>query len=257
MFKIDYNSYRALSAYNRRVRFLVFHYTALDFAGSVRALSGKSVVSAHYLIPDPTDASYAAAGYDEVRIFNLVDEGERAWHAGVSSWAGRTNLNDSSIGIEIVNRASDTGGQWHFPPFEPRQMAAVKQIALNILQRYPDIDATHVIGHSDIAPGRKSDPGPAFPWHDLHQAGIGAWYDENDKQRFAQAFERNGIPSTAELIAGLGRYGYDTAAATSTSGLAHLVRAFQLHFRPAKLDGVVDVETAAVLYALLARYRAS
>ncbi len=139
MYQIDYNSYRSVKGYSRRVRFLVMHYTAVDFATSARLLSGDGGASAHYLVPDPTDQTYIDAGFNDLRIFNLVDESERAWHAGVSSWAGRSNLNDTAIGIEIVNLASDETGEFVFPPFNEEQIAAVKQLALNIVQRYPDM----------------------------------------------------------------------------------------------------------------------
>lgn len=181
MYKIDYNSYRSVASFGHRVRFLVLHYTAQNFADSVKSLTGKSV-SAHYLVPDPTEATYQVAGFSGVRIFNLVDENERAWHAGTSQWGTRSNINDTSIGIEIVNLASGDGENITFPPFNPQQIEAVTQLAQNILQRYPDISPVNVVAHSDIAPGRKSDPGPQFPWQQLYQAGVGAWYDEATKQ---------------------------------------------------------------------------
>lgn len=159
MLTIDYNSYRTTTPYGKRVRFLVLHYTALDFAASVKALT-TGAASAHYLIPAPHDPSYKAAGFKGQRIFNLVAEEDRAWHAGVSGWARRDNLNDTSIGIEIVNLARDDDGVFTFPDYERSQINALKQLAKNILQRYPDMTPKNVVGHSDIAVGRKSDPGP-------------------------------------------------------------------------------------------------
>lgn len=158
MYLIDYNSYRSVKGFSRRVRFLVMHYTAIDFKASVTALTGSSV-STHYLIPDPSEKTYIDAGFKDMRIFNLVDENERAWHAGVSSWSGRSNLNDTAIGIETVNLATENNNIFIFPPYNPEQIEAIKALATNILQRYPDITPTNVVGHSDIAPGRKSDPG--------------------------------------------------------------------------------------------------
>lgn len=117
MLTIDYNSYRTTTPYGKRVRFLVLHYTALDFAASVKALT-TGAASAHYLIPAPHDPSYKAAGFKGQRIFNLVAEEDRAWHAGVSGWARRDNLNDTSIGIEIVNLARDDDGVFTFPDYE-------------------------------------------------------------------------------------------------------------------------------------------
>lgn len=255
MFSIDYNSYRSVAGFGHRVRFLVLHYTAQNFADSVQSLTGKSV-SAHYLVPDPEDQTYQAAGFSGVRIFNLVDEDERAWHAGVSKWGSRNNLNDTAIGIEIVNLASGEGEDITFPPFNPQQIAAVTQLAQNILQRYPDITPINVVAHSDIAPGRKSDPGPQFPWRQLHQAGVGAWYDEAVKQHHQREYHCQGIPTQRELLALFAKYGYDTSAATNAEGYRQLVRAFQLHFRPQQYGGVMDVETAAILRALVDKYAA-
>lgn len=254
MYHIDYNHYRSVKGFNRRVRFLVMHYTALNFAGSVAALSGDGGVSAHYLVPDPADQSYIDAGFGDMRIFNLVDENERAWHAGVSTWGNRTNLNDTAIGIEIVNPASDDGhGNFTFPPYNAVQIDAVRELALNILQRYPDITATNIIGHSDISVGRKSDPGPEFPWKALYMAGIGAWYDHCTKLEYQCLFARQ-LPAENEIMARLKRYGYDTSNIVTAADYQNLIRAFQLHFRPQDYNGVVDAETAAILYALIDRY---
>lgn len=244
---IDYSTYRAKS-FNSRVRFLVMHYTAADFKTSVDLLT-HGAASAHYLVPDPSDPSYREAGNKDVKIFNLVDEKERAWHAGESSWRGRNNLNDSSIGIEIVNQATDDGkGHFTFPPFNPQQISAVKELAANIIQRYPDISPNNVVGHSDIAPGRKSDPGAAFPWQQFSEAGVGAWYDESIKAKYMTQFSQK-MPSTNDIISKLKTYGYDVAGVTQD-----LVRAFQLHFRPTNYSGEIDTETAAILYALVDKY---
>ncbi|HEY0286867.1 MAG TPA: N-acetylmuramoyl-L-alanine amidase [Pseudomonas sp.] len=251
MYRIDYNSFRSAKSFDRRVRFLVMHYTAIDFKASVAALT--SSVSSHYLVPDPTEKTYIEAGFKDMRIFNLVDENERAWHAGVSQWAGRSNLNDTSIGIEIVNLATDNNGDFTFPPYNPTQIDAVKELAANILQRYPSIKPTHVVGHSDIALGRKSDPGAVFPWQELYAAGIGAWYDYCTKQNYVKQF-CNALPAKTDIIAKLKQYGYDTSGAGTESGYNTLLRAFQLHFRQQQYDGVLDAETAAILYALVDKY---
>ncbi|EJF81161.1 N-acetylmuramoyl-L-alanine amidase [Bartonella doshiae] len=310
MYQIDYNSYRSVKSFNRRVRFLVMHYTALDFKASIMALTGEKV-SAHYLVPDPSEQTYIEAGFKDMRIFNLVDENERAWHAGVSSWAGRSNLNDTSIGIEIVNLASghfdcieqtyveaalkdvsvlnpvnkdesvvqadigswteersacgttpqletanfvtDNNKGFAFPPYNPTQIDALKSLALNILQRYPDIMPTDVVGHSDIALGRKSDPGAAFPWKELYMAGIGAWYDDELKAHYQEQFCKS-FPTKEDILAKLNCYGYDISAAYTEGGYKDLIRAFQLHFRQEKYDGILDIETAAIIYALIDKY---
>ncbi len=173
-----------------------------------------------------------------------------------ASGGTRSNINDTSIGIEIVNLASGDGENITFPPFNPQQIEAVTQLAQNILQRYPDISPVNVVAHSDIAPGRKSDPGPQFPWQQLYQAGVGAWYDEATKQQRQQEYCRQGLPAQAELLKLFAQYGYDTSAANTAEGYRQLVRAFQLHFRQQKYDGVMDVETAAVLRALVDKYAA-
>lgn len=266
MYRIDYNSYRSVKSFNRRVRFLVMHYTSLDFKASVMALTGEKV-SAHYLVFDPSERTYCEAGFKDMRIFNLVDENECAWHAGVSSWAGHSHFNDASIGIEIVNLATGHSAapeetfdlvdyrseEVGFPPYNPIQIDAVKELALNILQRYPDIMPTDVVGHSDIAIGRKSDPGAAFPWKELYRAGIGAWYDDELKSHYQEQFSK-GFPSREEVLTKLKCYGYDISAAGTEIGYKNLVRAFQLHFRQENYDGILDVETAAILYALVDKY---
>lgn len=253
MYKIDYNSYRAIASFNRRVRFLIFHYTAQNFEESINSLTGPHV-SAHYLIPDETDKGYISAGFNDMRIFNLVDESERAWHAGISHWAGRNNLNDSSIGIEIVNLAKEDKQGVVFTPFSQKQIEAVKQLSLNILQRYPDISPPHILGHSDIAVGRKSDPGAMFPWQTLYQAGIGAWYDNDIKSYYLKQFKHTGLPDKQFILEKLQRYGYDTYLANDKIRFNQLIRAFQLHFRPQNYSGVVDSETIAILYALVDKY---
>ncbi|NWD68462.1 N-acetylmuramoyl-L-alanine amidase [Pseudomonas gingeri] len=250
---ISYNTYRSTRSFNDRVRFLVLHYTAANFASSLAALTGPNV-SSHYLVPDVTDLSYLRAGFNEQEVFNLVDEQKRAWHAGISAWGGRTQLNDTAIGIEIVNQAVDNAGQFYFPPYEPRQIEALKQLSLNILARYPEITPTQVVGHSDIAWNRKSDPGAAFPWHDLYLSGIGAWFDQATRDLYQQQYLRDGLPTRTTILASFKKYGYEVKGAETEAGFKQLVRAFQLHFRPSNYDGVLDGETAANLKALVAKY---
>ncbi|ANI29250.1 N-acetylmuramoyl-L-alanine amidase [Yersinia entomophaga] len=252
LINIDYNSFRAVKGFDKRVRYLILHYTVVDFTGSITALTGP-LVSSHYLIPDPMDPSYIAAGFDELRIFNLVDENDRAWHAGESRWHQRTNLNDSSIGIEIVNQASDNNGNFTFPPYNDEQIEAVKDLALNILQRYPDISPTHVLAHSDISLGRKSDPGAAFPWFELYMCGVGAWYDDETKNEYLCQYNHS-MPDKDEILKLFNIYGYDTSSADTNIGYEILIRAFQLHFRPECYDGKMDEETLAVLSALVKKY---
>jgi len=250
---IIYNKYRSIKGFNGRIRFLTFHYTAANFSSSISTLTGPNV-SAHYLVPDITDQTYLDAGFTEQEIFNLVDENNRAWHAGVSSWANRSQLNDTSIGIEIVNLATFKDGVFAFPPYHPAQITAIEGLARNILKRYPDITPTRVLGHSDIAPGRKSDPGPQFPWHALYLKGIGAWYDEATRNTFLERYTETAIPARSELLKLFKTYGYDVSGAGTEQGFTQLVRAFQLHFRPENYDGIMDAQTAANLAALVSKY---
>ncbi len=250
---IDSTTYHSRLGFDSRVRFLVMHYTACDFAASIQTLTGPNV-SAHYLVPDLEDPTYRNAGFSEMRGFNLVEESERAWHAGVSAWRGRNNLNDSSIGIEIVNQAHEgADGLPVFPSYSRAQIDAMKAIALDILQRYPSIEPRNVVGHSDIAPLRKIDPGPMFPWQELYRAGIGAWYEQATKNRYVQEYTMAGV-DPRECLNLFARFGYDVSVATDADSKCKLVRAFQLHFRPSNYDGVLDVETAAILAALTERY---
>ncbi|WP_145514498.1 N-acetylmuramoyl-L-alanine amidase [Yersinia massiliensis] len=253
MYVIDYNDFCSVKSFNSCVRFLVLHYTATNFERSRKSLTDDNVII-HYLVPDISDESYIQAGFKSMRIFNLVDEHEPVSTVGVNSWAKCTNINDMSIGIKIVNLATDKDGIWHFPPYPDVQIATVKQLAANIIQRHPDISPTNVVAHSDIAPTRMSDPGPEFPWLALHEVGIGAWYDMDTKVRFSKEFTEKGIPTKAELISHFSTYGYDATIASTDSGYQYLVRAFQLHFRANNFDGNVDIETAAILYALVEKY---
>ena len=159
------------------VRQLILHYTAAPFGASLRALT-QDGVSAHYLVPDPDEPSYRAAGYDELRAFRLVDEGKRAWHAGVSHWGAQDNLNSRAIGIELVNLARDDAGVFTFPTYPEEQVEVLIALARDILARHPQIGPSEVLGHSDVAYWRKSDPGPRLPWQRLHEAGVGAWFDD-------------------------------------------------------------------------------
>lgn len=254
---------------SERVRFLVLHYTSSDFGRSLEVLTEPTAypVSAHYLVPEPGDPSYPDS---KLRVYQLVDESRRAWHAGPGKWEDRNQLNDQSIGIEIVNRAhchppvetvlQEAGEEvCFFPEFDDEQIKLVIALAKDILARYPDITPTRVIGHGDIRPYRKVDPGPRFPWAKLAAAGVGAWYDDNTAVRYLEIL-RNETDSTPESIRRrfarwLADYGYgiDPEKATDED-ISIYTRAFQYHFRPWKVDGQVDVQSQAILLALLEKY---
>lgn len=232
-------------AHNARVRFLVIHYTGSNDSGSLRTLSGPQV-SAHYLVPSKPRV------HDGMPIVRqMVPEYRRAWHAGISSWRNRNNLNDSSIGIEIVNRGPIGGGRWQ--GYSNQQMQAVAALARDIVRRY-NIKPTNVVGHSDISPGRKTDPGPLFPWYRLHKAGVGAWPNRATVNRYRQQFTRR-RPSTKAIQTQLKRYGYDVnLSGWMDQKTKKALYAFQLHFRPRSTSGQPDIDTLARLWALNAKY---
>jgi N-acetylmuramoyl-L-alanine amidase len=165
-----------------------------------------------------------------------VPEERRAWHAGASHWAGRNAVNDRSIGVELVN----PGHEFGYVPFTDDQIASLIALAQGILKRHA-IPARFVLGHSDVAPSRKSDPGELFPWQRLAEHGIGMW----PAARSAKA------PEGGDFAAALARFGYGVPPAVDVP-LDAIVAAFQRHFRPSCIDGVADDECAAILKALLA-----
>ncbi|VEA72845.1 N-acetylmuramoyl-L-alanine amidase AmiD precursor [Serratia rubidaea] len=163
---------------DQRIRFLVMHYTAEDFQTSLKTLTDEHV-SAHYLLPAQPRRAHARP-----TAYQLVPEAMRAWHAGASSWRGRSQLNDTSIGIEIVNRGFSRSMLFtRWQPYSAEQIALLIPLSRDIIRRY-GIQPVDVVGHSDIAPQRKQDPGPLFPWQTLAEAGIGAWPDKEDVRRY-------------------------------------------------------------------------
>ena len=239
--------HQAQAAYPR-IKVLVIHYTADDFDASLATLTDKHV-SSHYLIP-----ARPPLHKGKPRIWQLVPEQDLAWHAGVSFWRGATRINDTSIGIELENRGwQKIAGSKRFTPFEPQQIAALVPLAKNIIYSY-NILPQNVVAHSDIAPQRKDDRGPLFPWQALAQQGIGAWPDEN-----RVAFYLNGRdPATpvdpAQLLDLLSRYGYEVKPEMTPAQKKRVIVAFQMHFRPARWDGVADAQSLAIAEALLEKY---
>lgn len=221
---------------NSRIEFIVLHYTSTGNEASLKILSEQNV-SSHYLITnDPVP-----------RIYQLVDENRRAWHAGISEWFGRTDMNAGSIGIEIVNQGRN-GNSWE--PYSPAQIAAVTALIQDIVNRH-QIKALNIVGHSDIAPQRKIDPGPLFPWKELAQKGIGRWYNDVKAQEYAQEFLHEGLPDVAWTQKELARAGYKVPrTGVLDKGTRNVITAFQMHYRPALYDGQPDAETLAILKAL-------
>lgn len=221
-----------------QIDMLVLHYTGMpDAAGALSWLCDpRSEVSCHYFVDD--------AGH----IVQSVPEARRAWHAGTSSWKGETDLNSRSIGIEIANPGHDGG----YPDFPGRQVAAVTALAGDICRRHA-IRPERVLGHSDIAPGRKIDPGEKFPWARLAAAGVGHWVEPAPMTggRFFQGGDRGEPVEALQAMLALYGYGLDVTGRYDLR-TAHVVTAFQRHFRPARIDGVADRSTIETLHRLLA-----
>ena len=220
---------------DNRIQFVVLHYTNASLERSL-ALLTHGEVSAHYLIGD-----------GPATVYQLVDENRRAWHAGDSQWDGRTWLNSSSIGIEIVNPGFDTtpnGRVWY--PYSEAQIQSLIALLKDIVKRN-NINPRYIIGHSDIAPLRKLDPGPLFPWKRLADAGLGVWPDANAVAR-QQAYFNANPPTIGWYQQELARFGY---AIEQTGQLdvatRHVIAAFQMRFRPQRFDGTPDAQTAAML----------
>lgn len=218
-------------------RFLILHYTGMESAEAAEKLltSPESKVSAHYVVRE------------EGTVVQLVQEQARAWHAGDSFWAGVSDINSNSIGIEIVNG----GPLLDWPEFPDKQIAAVVTLCRTITERY-SIEPRYVLAHSDIAPHRKTDPGHKFPWKVLYECGIGHWVGPAPISggRFMSVGE-SGRPIEAYQSM-LALYGYGIEITGTFDERTRLVtEAFQRHFRPEKIDGVADVSTIDTLHRLL------
>ncbi|MFS2200163.1 N-acetylmuramoyl-L-alanine amidase [Pseudomonas sp. Pseusp3] len=234
-----YDTSHPSANHDSRVQFVVVHYTNASLERSLQLLT-HGEVSSHYLIGDDKGAT----------IYKLMDENLRAWHAGESEWNGRTWLNSSSIGIEIVNpgfKDTPTGRVWY--PFTEDQVQSLIVLLKDISKRH-GIRPRDIIGHSDIAPLRKLDPGPLFPWKRLAAEGLGIWPNEQLVARQQMQFAEQ-LPSISWFQAQLTRLGY---ASPQTGELdvatRHVIAAFQMHFRPARFDGTPDAQTAALLLVL-------
>lgn len=207
----------------KKASLLILHYTDMVSAQDAldRMCDPAPQVSAHYLIDEDGE------------IYQLVDEEKRAWHAGVSYWQGETDVNSISIGIELANRGHSNGP---LHPFPSSQIQSLINLSKDICKRHK-IPANNVIGHSDIAPGRKVDPGSLFPWQQVAQEGLGIW-PEGDLSAFHMSDDENAITNA------LAKLGYDV------TDITHAISAFQLRFRPSRYDGKIDQETLQILAAL-------
>ena len=215
---------------------LVLHYTGMTSGPEAlaRLCDEQSKVSSHYLVEE------------DGRVFRLVPEERRAWHAGVSFWKGESDINGRSIGIEIVN----PGHEFGYRPFPAAQIGAVIELVADIRTRW-NIEDSRILGHSDVAPGRKIDPGELFPWKQLAQAGHGLWVEPDAAPGLALSEGEEGAGVFA-LQAGFTRLGYDCAPSGKYDAqTTSVVQAFQRHWRQEQVDGVADGMTRARLIALL------
>lgn len=204
------------------VDMLVLHYTGMRSGAEAleRLLDPEAKVSAHYVVEE------------DGTIHALVPESRRAWHAGLSRWQGEADTNSRSVGIEIVN----PGHEFGYRAFPERQMEAVIRLCLGVLSRH-SIAPRNVVGHSDVAPTRKQDPGELFPWARLKTYGIGLWpFDGGERADLAPE----------AVLTMLAAYGYDITEPAAA------IAAFQRHFRPERVDGIADFETIGRLQRLLA-----
>jgi len=217
---------------------IVLHYTGMSDAASaiVRLCTAGTDVSAHYVV------------LEDGNIIQCVRESARAWHAGASFWAGETDINSCSIGVEIVNRGHDLG----YPDFPLRQIAAVIALCKGIMIRR-NVPKHRVLGHSDVAPSRKKDPGEKFPWRLLADSGVGHWVEPAPIVRSEQRMLGATGDDVLALQRSLADYGYEVPLTGQYDGSTmETVAAFQRHFRPERVDGVADFSTLATLENLLA-----
>ena len=237
------------------VNMLIMHTTCMADTQSAldRLCDPASKVSAHYV-------------RDEVgQVYQLVDERERAWHAGVAFWDGVTDVNGCSIGIEIAHPGPDENGEG--PEFPSHQWQALINLSQDIIGRHP-IPAHRVLAHSDVAPSRKTDPGPLFDWQGLAKKGVGLWSDYGEKDLASLSstdlFELAPLQITGnepeksqkveQLQHALRAYGYQiTPDGVYGPATQTVMRAFQAHFRSERIDGIADAVCCARLLDLIGR----
>jgi N-acetylmuramoyl-L-alanine amidase len=215
---------------------ILLHYTGMESAEAAleRLRDPQARVSSHYVV------------HEDGRIIQMVPEARRAWHAGVSSWAGETDINSRSIGIEIVNPGHDFG----YPDFPIRQIAAVIALCRGIIARRA-IPRDRVLAHSDVAPSRKQDPGEKFPWRLLFESGVGLWVEPAPITDWLSLVPGDSGANVRELQQSLADYGYGIAVTGEyDASTKQVVAAFQRHFRPAQIDGLADTSTRETLRRL-------
>ena len=217
---------------------ILLHYTGMETAEAAveRLCDTVARVSCHYVV------------FENGGVAQLVPEARRAWHAGESSWEGRTDINSRSIGIEIVNGGHDFG----YPDFPKRQIAAVITLCRGIIARR-GIRRDHVLAHSDVAPSRKRDPGEKFPWRLLAESGVGLWVEPAPITDWLSLAAGDSGDHVRDLQKSLSEYGYGIQVSGVYDDVTRdVVTAFQRHFRPAQVDGMADTSTRETLRKLLA-----
>jgi len=220
------------------VSLLILHYTNMDSpeAAVARLCDQQSKVSAHYLISQTGE------------IIQMVDEASRAWHAGVAFWGGIEDVNSASIGIELDHQGHAADGT--MAAYPEAQIASLIDLSQDIIARH-NIAAAGVLGHSDVAPGRKTDPGEALDWARLAGHGIGLWLDAVAVEPVEALRRDMQNPAVAALQQALSAFGYKVAQdGVFGAALEAVIISFQRHFRPTRVDGVADAETQTLIYAL-------
>ncbi len=218
---------------------ILLHYTGMETgeAALARLCARDSKVSAHYVV------------FEDGRIVQCVPEERRAWHAGVSSWAGESDINSCSIGIEIVN----PGHEFGYRDFPLRQVAAVISLCKSIITRRGPIQSDRILAHSDVAPSRKQDPGERFPWALLSESGVGHWVRpaplDLDGPSLGPGDTGDQVTRFQRMLHAYG-YGMEETGAYDDA-TRDVVAAFQRHFRPARVDGIADASTRLTLRALI------
>lgn len=226
---------------------LVLHYTGMETGQAAldRMCDPEAAVSAHYMI------------WEDGRVVQLVGEDKRAWHAGVSIWQGDEDLNSRSIGIEIVNGGHDwplAGGD--LPPYPEPQIEALIELCRGILDRW-DIPPSRIVGHSDIAPARKTDPGEHFPWARLAVNGIGLCPDEVEPATIAALEPGEASEAVAVLQTSLQQIGYGIdVSGTFDPATEAVIRAFQRRWLQSRVTGLVDARTRSMIDLVNAAFRA-
>ena len=216
---------------------ILLHYTGMQSADEAlaRLCDPAARVSSHYFV------------FENGSVVQMVPEAQRAWHAGVSSWAGETDINSRSIGIEIAN----PGHEFGYPDFPIRQIAAVIALCRGIVARRP-IKRDRVLAHSDVAPGRKQDPGEKFPWRLLAESGVGLWVEPVPITDWLSLVPGDTGENVTELQKALAGFGYGVPVSGEYDETTkHVVTALQRRFRPAQIDGMADTSTRETLRRLL------